>query len=238
MPDSPIQRLIPKAEDVLRLSVEQLAPILLRLAHEQRQQANFIPHTVSNFAVNEEYPVWKKEEVELHLTRAWNWMERKGLIEQSPGINGQHGWKMLTDEGEAIAQGAHIEDIRAKQEFPRALLHNAIIAKCEKLFWSGHYPEAVELSFKIVRDRLRELTGYEKGSEAFGKGKLHVKGSIAPHVDVDFNAGVKFLTMAIDMFRNEKTHTAERGIDNPAKALQYLILSSLAMRLLDSGETQ
>jgi len=123
--------------------------------------------------------------------------------------------------------------IPAAQQFPIALLHNAIIAKCEKLFWSGHYAEAVEGSFKVMRDRLRQLTGFETGSEAFGKGKLHVNGAIAPHVDVDFNEGVKFLTMAIDKFRNEKSHTAEIGVDDPAKALQYLILSSLAMRLLD-----
>jgi hypothetical protein len=38
------------------------------------------------------------------------------------------------------------------------------------------------------------------------------------------------------MFRNEKSHTAEIGVDDAKKALQYLILSSLAMRLLDNAE--
>ena len=235
MLDSPIQRLIPKAEDLLRMSVEQLAPILLRLANEQRQQAGFIPRVVSDVTVSEGYPGWKKGEVETHLARAWNWIERKGLIEPSPGINGQR-WRMLTDEGEAIAKGASIEALQIARQFPRELLHKDVIAKCEKLFWSGHYAQAVECSFKVVRDRLRQLTGHETGSEAFGKGKLHVRGAIALHVDVDFNEGVKFLTMAIDKFRNEKSHTAEIGVDDPTKALQYLILSSLAMRLLDRAE--
>ena len=44
--------------------------------------------------------------------------------------------------------------------------------------------------------------GHETGSEAFGKGKLRISGA-APHVADDFNEGVKFLTMAIDKFRNE-----------------------------------
>jgi Protein of unknown function (Hypoth_ymh) len=202
--DSPIQRLIPKAEDLLRMSVQQIAPILLKLAYEQRQQAGFIPRAVCDVSVSEGYPGWKKGEVETHLARAWNWIERKGLIEPSPGMNGQNGWRMFTDEGEAIAKGANIEAIQVAPEFPRALLHEGIIANCEKLFWSGHYAQAVELSFKVVRDRLRQLTGYERGSEAFGRGNLHVKGAIARHVDRDFNEGVKFLTMAIDMFRNEK----------------------------------
>jgi len=236
MLESPLQKLIPKAEDLLRMSFEQLAPVLLKLAYDQRQQAGFIPNAVCNMTISEGYPGHKKHEVDTYLARTWNWIERRALIEPSPGINGQHGWRMFTEDGEAIAKGESLEAVRAAQEFPIMLLHKDIIAKCEKLFTSGHYAEAVEKSFKVVRDRLRELTGYEKGSEAFGKGKLHIKGAIAPHVDDDFNDGVKFLTMAIDMFRNEKTHTSEIGINDPTKALQYLVLSSLAMRLLDSAE--
>jgi uncharacterized protein (TIGR02391 family) len=236
MTDRPIQRVIQKADDLLQMPNEQLAAILLKLAYEQRQTTGFIPHSVSDFAINDGYPGWKKGEVETRLTRTWNWIERKGFIESSGGPNGANGWRMFTEEGEAAAQGASIEAIQAAQDFPKALLHNAIVARCEALFRSGHYPQAVELSFKVVRDRLRQLTGFEKGSEAFGKGKLHIKGAVAAHVDADFNDGVKFLTMAIDMFRNEKMHTAEIGIDNSTKALQYLVLSSLAMRLLDGGE--
>jgi uncharacterized protein (TIGR02391 family) len=228
--------LIPKAEDLLRMPVEQLAPILLKLAYEQRQPAGVIPRAVCDFAVNEGYPGWKKAEVERHLARAWNWIERKGFVEASPGMNGQIGWRMFSDEGEAIAKGANLEAIQASN-FPRGLLHEAIIAKCEDLFRSGHYAQAVERSFKVVRDRLRELTGYETGSEAFGKGKLHVKGAVASHVDYDFNEGVKFLTMAIDKFRNEKSHTSEVGVDDSTRGLQYLALSSLAMRLIDNAET-
>ncbi len=82
------------------------------------------------------------------------------------------------------------------------------------------------------------MTGFEKGTEAFGKGKLFVHGAIAKHLEKDFNEGVKFLTMAIDMFRNEKTHTAERGVNDPPKALQYLVMCSLAMRLLDNAEVR
>jgi uncharacterized protein (TIGR02391 family) len=234
--ESPIQQKIPKADDLLRLSIEQLAPVLLKLAYAQRQSAGIIPSAICNIAISEGYPGWKHGDVEKHLTRAWNWIERKGLIEPSPGLNGQNGWRMFTDEGEAIANGADIDSVQLAQDIPKALLHTAIISSCEGLLWSGHYAQAVELSFRVVRDRLRQLTGFEKGADAFGRGKLYVKGAIATHVDEDFNEGVKFLTMAIDRFRNEKTHTSEIGVNDPIKALQYLILSSLAMRLLDNAE--
>jgi uncharacterized protein (TIGR02391 family) len=117
-----------------------------------------------------------------------------------------------------------------------SLLHPEIVSKCIHLFNDTHYAESVEKSFKVVKDRLRVLTSYERGSDAFGSGKLHIKGAIAPNVDDDFNQAVKFLTMAIDMFRNEKSHTSDAKMDDPIRAKQYLVLSSLAMSLLDNAE--
>lgn len=116
---------------------------------------------------------------------------------------------------------------------PNAAIHTVIWSKCGKLYENGAYAEAVEKSFRIVRDRLRALTGYETGADAFGKGQLHVAGAIAPHVDEDFNKGVQFLTMAIDRFRNEKAHTSDGNIEAPVRAIQYLIVSSLALSLLE-----
>ena len=72
-------------------------------------------------------------------------------------------------------------------------LHPEIYAKCRNLYEGGDYAEAVEKSFKLVRDKLRALTGYETGSEAFGKGHLYVDGAAATHVDEDFQNGVSFL---------------------------------------------
>jgi hypothetical protein len=84
----------------------------------------------------------------------------------------------------------------AQQQTPTGL-HPHIEARCGALYASGAFAEAVEKSFKVVRDRLRELTGYEKGSEAFGKGRIHIRGAAAPHVDSDFNEGAKFLMMPL-----------------------------------------
>lgn len=116
-------------------------------------------------------------------------------------------------------------------------LHPAISEKCFQLYMDEHYSEAVGKSFLVVRDRLRELTTrYETGSDAFGKGHLYISGASAPNVDKDFNQGVKFLTMAIDCFRNEKFHTSDGNINDPVRAYQYLAMSSLAMSFLDNTE--
>lgn len=115
-------------------------------------------------------------------------------------------------------------------------IDSEIVAKCSSLFENGSFAEAVELGFKIVRDRLRKLTGYETGSEAFGKGNLHVLGAAAANVEIDFNQAVKFLLMAIDMFRNEKSHTSDASVNDPRRAHQYLAMSSLALALLKNIE--
>jgi len=116
------------------------------------------------------------------------------------------------------------------------VIHPEVESKCMNLYNSGAHAEAVEKSFKIVKDKLRTLTGYESGSEAFGKGKLHIKGASAENVDSDFNKAVQFLMMAIDMFRNEKSHTSDAKIENPVRAYQYLAMSSLALYLLENSE--
>lgn len=115
-------------------------------------------------------------------------------------------------------------------------IHPKIVEKCFALYNTGAHAEAVEKSFKIVKDKLRVLTGHESGAEAFGKGKLHIKGAAANNVDHDFNQAVKFLTMAIDMFRNEKSHTSDAKIDDPVRSYQYLSMSSLALSLLENSE--
>lgn len=115
-------------------------------------------------------------------------------------------------------------------------LHPAIENASLRLFENGHYGEAVEKSYKVVRDQLRALTGYETGAEAFGRGGLRITGAAAPHVADDFNEAVKFLTMAIDRFRNEKSHSSDGHTDNPDRAREYLAMSSLAMHLLDQAE--
>ena len=139
------------------------------------------------------------------------------LPELGPQPQGSHVERSERTAGDAIAFGS---------------LHPAIVEKCRNLYETGALAEAVEKSFKLVRDRLRTLTTYETGSDAFGKAHLYVNGSSAPHVDVDFQEGVKFLTMAIDRFRNEKSHTADGNITDPIRAYEYLRLSSLALHLL------
>lgn len=145
-------------------------------------------------------------------------------------LTGILGFLESTESGETDSNPVNAGTLEA--------LHEKVQEKCSGLYLGGHYPEAVEKGFKVVRDRLRELTTHETGSEAFGKGGLYIKGAAAENVDKDFQDAVKFLTMAIDQFRNEKSHTSDGKMDDPVRAYEYLALSSLAMHLLDNSEVR
>jgi uncharacterized protein (TIGR02391 family) len=143
------------------------------------------------------------------------------------------GWGLRHLEG--LIEGLDLAVPESQDVAGIKSLHPEIYSRCRTLYVGGDYAEAVEKGFKVVRDRLRSLTGYETGSEAFGKGKLYIGGAAAPHVDDDFQNGVQFLAMAIDRFRNEKSHTADGNISDAVRAYEYLRLSSLAMHFLDGG---
>lgn len=115
-------------------------------------------------------------------------------------------------------------------------LHPTIADECSKLFESEHYPEAAIKGFMTVKERLRELTGYESSTDAFGKGGLHIDGASAEHVDPDFQQAAKFLLMSIDMFRNEGVHNKFGSATGSQRSYEFLALSSLAMNLLETPD--
>ena len=114
-------------------------------------------------------------------------------------------------------------------------LHPQISDRCADLYRNEHYSESVEAGFKVVLDRVFELTGKTKVHEAIGSGELYFGGSAASNVEKDFNEGVKFLLMAISRFRNAKSHTSRDKMTDPVLAYEYLRATSLAMRFLDTS---
>lgn len=95
------------------------------------------------------------------------------------------------------------------------------------------YYHAVEESYKIVRQKLRALTGEEKANQAFCETNIEKIFGHNPSDDVekDFFEGVKFINMAIQRFRNEKAHTPAKPLEKNL-AIHYISLASLAYELI------
>lgn len=112
-------------------------------------------------------------------------------------------------------------------------LQKKVFSHVKKLLNDEHYFNAVEESYKIVREKLKSITGKEKAHEAFNKNNYaRIFGHEAKDdVEKDFFEGVKFLHMAIQNLRNEKAHTPAKEIDKNL-AIHYIVLASLAYDLI------
>ncbi len=104
---------------------------------------------------------------------------------------------------------------------------------------SRHYYTAVEESYKVVREKLKEITTEEAASAVFGENALNEKywGDIFGEVpekgtpEHDFMRGTGYMHMAVQYLRNEKSHTKAAEIDKNL-ALHYISLASLAYDLI------
>lgn len=112
-------------------------------------------------------------------------------------------------------------------------LQKDIFDHVQKLLNDKHYFNAVEEAYKIVRQKLKEITGKEKATDAFNNSNYEKIFGHQPQNDAekDFFEGVKFLHMSIQFLRNEKAHTPARDLDKNL-AIHYISLASLAYDLI------
>lgn len=116
-------------------------------------------------------------------------------------------------------------------------LQEEIFMHVESLLNSGHYFNAVEESYKIVREKLREITWEEQAHKWFKEDNYELIFWHVPRNDIerDFFEGVKFLHMAIQNLRNEKAHTPAKKLDKNL-AIHYIVLASLAYDLINKKD--
>jgi len=98
---------------------------------------------------------------------------------------------------------------------------------------------AVEESYKLVREKLREITGKEKASDVFNNSAqntahyeaLFGKATPANGAEADFFRGIGYLHLGVQYLRNEKAHTPATLLE-PNLAVHYISLASLAYDLI------
>lgn len=114
------------------------------------------------------------------------------------------------------------------------VLQKDIFDHVQKLLNDGHYFNAVEEAYKIVRKKLRDVSGKERATDAFSAANYVTIFGHQPADDAekDFFEGIKFLHMAIQFLRNEKAHTPARDLDKNL-AIHYISLASLAYDLIN-----
>ena len=113
-------------------------------------------------------------------------------------------------------------------------LQKEIFDHVQELLNNGHYFNAVEEAYKVVRKKLKDVSGKERATDAFGASNYENIFGHQPADDTekDFFEGVKFLHMAIQFLRNEKAHTPAKKLDKNL-AIHYIALASLAYDLIN-----
>ena len=150
--------------------------MLLRIAAAQRQTGGmFVPSSVTQITVGtgmameyqHGYPHHKQRQVDAVLNETWEYLRRAGMILPAPDINGQHGWMVLSRDGEAAIESSDAFDrIRTVRSFPKALLHPAIADDAFAALQRGDLAAAVRDAFTMVEVSVREAGGFTH--DAFG----------------------------------------------------------------------
>ncbi|MET7668218.1 TIGR02391 family protein [Micromonospora luteifusca] len=118
-------------------------------------------------------------------------------------------------------------------------IHEDIYSHIGQYLAIGDYFHAIDESYKIVREKLRELTGKEKASDVFSNSAqsdahyqaLFGKPKAANAAQADFFRGVGYLHLGVQHLRNEKAHTLATSLE-PNLAVHYIALASLAYDLI------
>jgi len=150
---------IPDVQVLLAMAPEELAPILLRLAHLHSQGRMFHPNNMDS-SLPPSYRQ-RQNEVEVALSEAWQWLRLNMLIVPVGGINGTHGWMTLSRRGAAVVNNdCDFQRFREAAAFPKSMLHPAIADKVWLALARGDLDDAVFAAFKAVEEAVREAGGF------------------------------------------------------------------------------
>ncbi|MBM7494827.1 uncharacterized protein (TIGR02391 family) [Micromonospora luteifusca] len=118
-------------------------------------------------------------------------------------------------------------------------IHGDIYNHIGQYLATGDYFHAVEESYKLVRGKLREITGNEKASDVFNnsaQNTAHYEALFGKSIptnaaESDFFRGIGYLHLGVQHLRNEKAHTPATPLE-PNLAVHYISLASLAYDLI------
>lgn len=121
----------------------------------------------------------------------------------------------------------------------RIEIHPDVYSHIQPYIAASDYFHAVEEAYKVVREKLRELTGEERATTIFNENALNQRhyakffgDDPAPTgAERDFRRGVGYLHLGVQFLRNEKAHTLATDME-PNLAIHYVALASLAYDLV------
>ena len=242
MPHLSLSSLIPRAEDLLALEVEELAGVLLihLSSHEGLpensvyQHGSIGEHNFFNaFERSKEYGN-KNSEVVKALMEAWAWLESAGLLVEMASPSS--GLFFISRRGKQIISRDDFGAYLKARLLPKDQIHALIAAKVYPAFLRGEYDTAIFQAFREIEVAVRsagsfpaDVVGDKLMRTAFASGSGPLSDKKLPRGEQD--AMAHLFAGAFGLYRNS---TAHRYVPTrPEEAAEVIMFASQLLRIVD-----
>ena len=247
---SSLPSLVPNADDLLALEVEELAGVLLTHLSSFGgnsgdgivSQGSISQHNFFNYRHQHPEDAGRQADVNQALTEAWTWLENEGLLVRDPLQPSP--WFSISRRARLVKSREDFAAYRKASLLPKGQLHPLIASKVYPAFLRGEYDTAVFQAFREVEVAVRgagkfpaELVGTKLMREAFRPVDPD-KPAITPGslTDTTLPAAEQkgmadLFSGAIGLYKNPQSH---RNVPTEATdAAEIIVFASHLLRMVD-----
>jgi uncharacterized protein (TIGR02391 family) len=241
-----ISSLVPVADDLLQLEVEELAGVLLIHLNSCRQgdctavQHGLINrHNFFNDGLRSKKPEYgiQQEVVDSALAEAWGWLEGECLLVTKPG---NEPWLFVSRRGRQIRSRDDFASYLTAHLLPKRQIHALIAGKVYPAFLRGEYDTAVFQAFREVEVAVRQAAalpvtalGVALMRDAFRPVNNNQSGSLTDKQlpTAEQEAMVNLFAGSIGLYKNPQSH--RHVPTHPEDAAEVILFASQLLRIVD-----